>query len=409
MSEFWVRFGGISFLREGCAVRIVIVGGGVIGLLTAVSCVSAGHEVILVDQAGIPFTGAASFDRHRVLRALHLDDPSTTAAAVQAHHRWIGLQHLLSTGFYEQTGMLTVLPSQRLLAAQATLTGAGSRARALNSGELASSYPQIRFPAGASAVFESLAGVLLADRVLAACTDWLRRHSRAELRPHRRAVGIDVGRAAVRLADGEVMRADALLLAIGPWSRGLLAPELAGQLVLHRQSMIYCRVPVPDAAAWSATPPIRSLGTDGGAWLVPPVAGTPLKLSAASACRIVAEVDGNTTPSYWRDHLIDAASATIPGFGAGWLIDARDCYYLSHASADGLMLAVLADRVVSYAACGGSSFKFAPLIARSLAERLTGADPAPTGLHSLDGGIVRVSSRTAGSRSQARSVMRGAS
>ena len=66
--------------------RIVIAGGGVMGLLTAVSCVSAGHEVVLVDQAGIPFPGAASFDRHRVLRALHLDDPLATAAAVRAHH-----------------------------------------------------------------------------------------------------------------------------------------------------------------------------------------------------------------------------------------------------------------------------------------------------------------------------------
>src|SRR6202035_5122544 len=71
---FRVVFGNISFLRRGCAVRIVIVGGGVIGLLTAVRCVSAGHEVVLVDQADIPFSGAASFDRHRALLALNLDD-----------------------------------------------------------------------------------------------------------------------------------------------------------------------------------------------------------------------------------------------------------------------------------------------------------------------------------------------
>jgi sarcosine oxidase len=390
-------------------VRIVILGGGVIGLLTAISCVSAGHEVVLLDQADIPFSGAASFDRHRALLALNLDDPSATAAAVHAHHRWIGLQQLLSARFYEQVGALTVLPCEHLSAAQTMLTGAGSWARVLNPDELASSYPQVRFPAGAGAVFESWAGVLLADRILAACADWLRRHSRAELRPHTRAVGVDSGRVAVRLAGGEVVRADALLLAIGPWSRALLAPELAGDLVLHRQSMIYCQVPAPDAAAWSATPAIRSLGTDGGVWLLPPVAGTPLKLSAASACRVVAEIDGNTTPPYWRDHLIDAVSGTIPGFAAGWLIDARDCYYLARASARGLMLAVLADRVVSYAACGGLSFKFAPLIARSLAERLAGADPAPTGLHPIDGGIVRPSSGTAGRHRQARPVMRGVS
>ena len=110
--------------------------------------------------------------------------------------------------------------------------------------------------------------------------------------------------------------------------------------------MIYCQVPAPDAVAWSATPAIRSLGADGGAWLVPPVAGTPLKLSAASACRVVPEIGDQTTPPYWRDHLIDAFSASIPGLTAGWLTGARDCYYLARASAGGPMLAVLADRVV---------------------------------------------------------------
>lgn len=39
----------------------------------------------------------------------------------------------------------------------------------------------------------------------------------------------------------------------------------------------------------------------------------------------------------------------------------------------------------AYAACGGTSFKFAPLIARSLADRLTGRVPSLIGLGALDG------------------------
>jgi sarcosine oxidase len=396
-------------------VRIVIVGGGVIGLLTAVSCVSAGHEVVLVDQADIPFSGATSFDRHRTLLALHVGDPAATGAAVSSHHRWIGMQRLLSARFYEQVGALTVLPAEHLSAAGAMLTTAGSRARVLDSGALTAAYPHVRFPAGASAVFESLAGVLLADRVLTACADWLRSRSHARLQPRRRAVRVDVDRAAVQLADGEVLRADALLLATGPWSAALLAPELARDLVLRRQSVIYCEVPRPDAAAWSATPAIRSLGPDGGTWLMPPVAGTPLKLSAASACRVVARIGDRATPPYWRDHLIGAARATIPGFRAGWVSYTRDCYYLARASTGGPMLAGLGPATLAYAACGGSSFKFAPLIAQSLAERLTGADPAPTGLHFIDGEIAGVPPETATSQRPAlparpgRPAMRGGS
>jgi glycine/D-amino acid oxidase-like deaminating enzyme len=48
------------------------------------------------------------------------------------------------------------------------------------------------------------------------------------------------------------------------------------------------------------------------------------------------------------------------------------------------MLVALGGAVIAYAACGGSSFKFAPLIARSLAQRVAGLTPEPTGLPALD-------------------------
>jgi glycine/D-amino acid oxidase-like deaminating enzyme len=371
-------------------VRIAIVGSGVVGLLTAVSCASAGHQVSLFEQADIPSSAATSHDRHRVVRGLHLGDQAKTTAAVLAHHKWVALQHLLSARFYERVGALTVLPTDTVLPtedpvqARRMLADAGSRSRLLGPDDLAAHYPQIRFPAGASAVLEFQAGVLLADRVLAACAAWLRLYSHTELHPRRRAVGIDVDGPAVRLADGDVVRADAVLIAVGPWTRGLLSPELADQLVLHRQSVLYCEVPSEQVAAWGDTPAIASLGVRSGAWLVPPVADTPLKLSAASACRTVAELEDTATPLRWRDHLVEVFSELLPGFRGDWLFGARDCYYLARAAGGDAMVAALGGSVLSFAACGGGSFKFAPLIAESLAQRLTGAVPAPTGFDPVD-------------------------
>jgi hypothetical protein len=108
----------------------------------------------------------------------------------------------------------------------------------------------------------------------------------------------------------------------------------------------------------------------------------------------VAEKADNSTPPYWRDHLVDAFTEVIPGFSAGWLVGTRDCYYLSHGASPDPMLAVLDDRVMSFAACGGSAFKLAPLIAQALAGRLTGGDPVPTGLRSIDDEVMPVSSGT---------------
>ena len=369
--------------------RFVIVGGGAIALLTAVNCVSAGHAVTVVDQADIPFSGATSFDRHRVTRALILNEPAAAVAAVDAHYRWIALQDMLSTRIYEQVGALTVLPPDKVAQASRILADAGSPMHVLNPKQLARRYPHVEFPAGRCAVLESHAGVLLADRILALCAGWLRWHQHAELHPQRKAVEIDADGCAVRLADGEVLRADGVLLAVGPWSRSLLAPDLADELVLYRQSLLYCDVPEDAAAAWSATPPMLGLGADGGAWLVPPVVGTPLKLSAASACRTVDDVTDNATSGHWRDHLSAVFSDVLPGFRAEWLFDTRDCYYLARELTGGPMLALLGDRVLSYAACGGSSFKFAPLIAEALAARLAAKIPTLTGIDSLDRPIER--------------------
>jgi len=374
-----------------------MVGAGVIGLLTAVDAVRAGHEVIVVDRGDIPNPRAASFDRHRVIRALHVDDPATTAAALAAHRHWVQLQDWLRVPFYVQVGGLTVLAPADLERAHTTVTSAGGPARALDPDELAAAFPHVRFPAGAGGLLESRAGVLLADQVLHACADWLRRHPRATLRPHRRAVGVDGS--AVHFAGGDIVGADAVLVAMGPWSRDLLGPDVADDLVLYRQTMLYC-----DAAlagpGWSSTPPMLRLGTDGGAWFVPPVADTPLKLSAASACRTVAEVAEESTPPQWRDHLIDVFSGVIPQFRADWVVQARDAYYLGPASTQAPTLAVLGPAALSFAACGGSSFKFAPLIARSLVGRLSGVDPAPTGLDPFDRAV-------ACSLSEVRPAMRG--
>jgi glycine/D-amino acid oxidase-like deaminating enzyme len=365
-------------------VRIAIVGGGVVGLLTAVKCASAGHQVSLFEQGDIPSSAATSYDRHRAMKAIHLGDPAKTTAAVLAHHKWVVLERLLSARFYERVGALTVLASEDPAQARRMLADAGSRTRLLGPDDLAAHYPQIRCPSGASAVLEFQAGVLLADRVLAACAAWLRLHSRAELHPRRQVTAIDENGPAVHLADGGVVGADALLVAVGPWTRGLLAPQLAEQLVLRRQSVLYCEVPAARAAAWAASPTITSLGVSSGAWLVPPVADTPLKLSAASACRTVEELEDTATPPRWRDHLVEVFSELLPGFRGDWQFGARDCYYLARAATGDAMVAALGGSVLSFAACGGASFKFAPLIAESLAHRLTGAVAAPTGFDPVD-------------------------
>ncbi|KXK62436.1 hypothetical protein AWW66_08305 [Micromonospora rosaria] len=351
--------------------HITVVGGGVIGLLTAVESVLAGHRVTVVEQAALPNAAAASADRHRIIRALHLGDGGATTAAARAHRRWIELEKTLYTRFYDRVGALSVLPEDQIVPAVSLLGYAGVWSRVLRGADLAERYPMLSFAPDATAVLEREAGVLLADRVLRGCLGWLRWQPTVGFVTHQPVRAIDPAAKAVNLADGTVLTGDAVLVAAGAWSRDLLPPSVANRLTLYRQSMLYCDV--DDERAWSTLAAMPSLGGPQRRWLVPPVAGTPLKLSAHSACRPVSAIDDHDTDAAWREHLLDAFAPLIPALRGDWVTAARDCYYLADDVSGGALAARLGDQVVAYAACGGTSFKFAPLIAEALVRCADGS------------------------------------
>jgi sarcosine oxidase len=363
-------------------VRVVVVGGGVIGLLTAVECARAGAQVTLVDRSAIPSPLATSHAPHRMVRALHRGEPGLTYPAARALESWLDVQRLLGVPLYRPIGALTAMAAGEVPAAVRSLAAAGVPVRILPPEELAGWHPRIRFPAGLAGVLEPQGGVVLADRALAALVHWLRSQPAVRLYPHRGAVSVGPG-ASVRLTGGAVLAADHVVLATGPWSRELMPAALRGGLTLYRQStLVYAPESLP---AWAGLPAVATLGSVHGARLMPPVAGTPVRLSAASACRPVPQMTGRTTPGRWRRHLADLFAPLLPGFDPARVVGSADGYYLAGATGGGPLLAVSADGAVSaYPACGGNSFTFAPLVARALAERAIGRRPRPTGLEAVD-------------------------
>ncbi len=361
---------------------VIVVGGGVIGLLTAVECVRAGARVELLDRAGVPSAAATSSDLYRIVRALHRGDARLTLAAERAQQAWLEVQRMLDARFYHRTGVLTAMEPGQMAADLALAAAAGVSARAVSAAELRARYPHIRLAAGTEAILEPAAGAVLASRALRALAGWLREQPAVRLRPYSRVVAID-GAGAVRLADGAVLSGERVVVAAGPWSRELLPAGLSGDLVLYRQTML--SYAPPPWAAWAGTPAVLGLGADRDAWLMPSAAGTPARLSAASACRAVTEMTGRATPREWRDHLVGRFTELLAGFDPSAVVGAVDGYYLAAAAGGGPLLA--ADdggTVVAYAACGGMSFKLAPLIARGLADRAVGRLPRQTGLHPID-------------------------
>ena len=365
--------------------RITVVGGGVVGLLTAVECVRAPGvtRVELVDAGPIPSPTATSNDRLRVVRALHRGEPALTSAAARAHTGWLEVESLIGSRFYHPSGALTAMPERNVAGELAVLITAGARAWGLSPTDLAGRYPWIRFPAGSGAVLEATAGVVLADHALVAMARWLGSRPQVRLHPHQRVVEVTQHEQGglIRFADGKTRTADRVVVAAGPWSRELVPAAVASDLTLCRQSVLSYR---PQSAGM---PAVLGLGSAGDAWLMsaPAHSDASLRLSAASACRPAAGMTDRDTPDRWREHLIGVFSEVLPGFDPAAVVDCFDGFYLSERTRGGPLLASYgAGAIWAYAACGGMSFKFAPQIARALADRVVGATPRPTGLESVD-------------------------
>jgi hypothetical protein len=116
---------------------------------------------------------------------------------------------------------------------------------------------------------------------------------------------------------------------------------------------------------WRATPAAGRIGTDGAAWLLPPGAGTRLKVSSSAVCRQVDTV-GAEPDDRWADKL-DLPSI-LSDAGRYTVLGSRDCHYLT----GGPPLVRLAANVLAHAACGGGGFRTAPLVADRIAACLAG-------------------------------------
>ncbi|MFI5527559.1 NAD(P)/FAD-dependent oxidoreductase [Kitasatospora sp. NPDC051853] len=350
--------------------RVLVVGAGVTGLLTAVRCSLAGHRVTVLDRGAIPNPGSTSFDQHRAVRALDPADPAASRRTAVAHRRWLALEAMLGTRFYRRVGMVTAWPAEEAGQVAAVAAEAGLPVSLVEPAAL----PHVRFPEGTVGVREHHGGVLLADHALQAVARWLAARPGVTLMPWQEVKAVDPETGEVHLPDARTLTGDLTLIATGPWSKDLVDLPM----LLHRQTLVYLKPPEELTAAWERTPGVGRIGSEGLAWLLPPGDGTLLKVSSAAVCR-EAELATDGTPEEelrWAEQVLAEPILTDPD--RYQVLAVKRCHYLVDAGTGAAHLVRIGPGTWARTASGGDGFRTAPLVADRIVAALESPEPFET-------------------------------
>jgi sarcosine oxidase len=345
---------------------VIVVGLGATGGAALYHLARNGVHVLGLDAASPPHDGGSSHGGTRIYRQAYYEAPEYVPLAIRALELWHELERETNQTLFVRTGALTIGPEKGELVAGALLSAQQHAIpyEALERDGVMQRFPAFVPPAGAVALFEPTAGVLMVEPCVTAHISLARKHG-ADVGTNETVTGIEAepGRVTVRTSQGEY-RAKRVIVAAGAWT-----PRLLGMTEMFRvtRETIHWFQPRSSHAAAPDCPVSMIQFDDGPIFYSIPDFGKGFKAGLHHAGRI-------TDPDNAPPHTPDAARVArlveqiVPG-ATGRLLASSPCYYTTtsdHHFVIGSLAA--APEIVVASACSGHGFKFAPALGEHLAQ-----------------------------------------
>ena len=350
----------------------IVLGAGIMGLSTAWGLLRQGFAVHVLDQAPPPNPHGASVDHHRLIRHAYGARRGYMRMVDQAYAAWDALWADLGQVLHVQTGVLALdcnpgAEGAWMRESRAALRDAGYPFEELPEAALRARYPYLATDDVGAAFFCPQGGVLLAGRIVEALAKHL--VARGVTFETGRAVALDPARSALTLEGGASRGADVLVVAAGPWAPKLL-PGIAARVVASRQVVVRLAPPQDQRAAWESGPMLLDRLDESGFYLVPPVAGTPLKIGDHTFSR---QGDPDE-PSRAADpaevaRILGHARRRIPDLDRFEVLGAMNCFYDVEPE-ERFIIEPLGARGWVMSGFSGHGFKFGAVLGQRLARAI---------------------------------------
>ena len=357
----------------GGSFDLIVIGGGVFGLSTALEAGRRRRQTLVVDRGAVPNPLSASYGPSRKIRSTYLD-PQYTRLALEAMAGWRQIETETGTELYVAAGNLNVSDGEadhHLETLEANARRGGARVRWLDSSDLRREFPQFR--RGRCALLEEEAGFLRATDCVTALRELAEKHGVHFATGQDAAVAPSSSGVEVR-SDTATYRAPQIVVAAGGWSKRLF-PELERALWQCQQGIMYLEG-VPAAFRRPAFVPYS--GADTGFYGFPAEPGRAgLKVARHLVTDAIddPDFDRRTTP---RGFVEEAGDFLRGWFGLDpnqYRATYESCMYNLSTSNDFLLDFHPEIPSVFLATAGsGHGFKFGSVLGRIILDRLDGIE-----------------------------------
>ena len=146
---------------------IIVVGGGIVGVMTALTLQRRGEKVTLIDRWEPGHSRASSTDYNRVIRAISGRDEFYTRWAREARQRWLELQAETGQNLMYECGALILATAGHCDwedATSETFDKVGVPYYRYSTDDVRARFPQFKVDEISYALFEPEAGLLMAHR-----------------------------------------------------------------------------------------------------------------------------------------------------------------------------------------------------------------------------------------------------